>query len=381
MTKSSGEVISCKAAVIYKSGEPAKVEEIRVDPPKSSEVRIKMLYASLCHTDILCCNGLPVPLFPRIPGHEGVGVVESAGEDVKDVKEGDIVMPLYLGECGECLNCSSGKTNLCHKYPLDFSGVLPSDGTSRMSVAKSGEKIFHHFSCSTWSEYVVIESSYVVKVDSRLPLPHASFLACGFTTGYGAAWKEADIPKGSTVAVLGLGAVGLGVVAGARSQGASRIIGVDINDKKKAKAEIFGVTEFLNPKQLGKSASESIKDVTGGLGVDYCFECTGVPALLNEAVDASKIGLGTIVMIGAGMETSGVINYIPLLCGRKLIGSIYGGVRIRSDLPLIIEKCINKEIPLNELQTHEVSLEGINDAFGMLKQPDCVKIVIKFEQK
>lgn len=138
-------------------------------------------------------------------------MVESVGEKVTDVKEGDIVMPLYLGECGECLNCKSEKTNLCHKYPLDFSGVLPSDGTSRMSIAKSGEKIFHHFSCSTWSEYVVIESSYVVKVDPRLPLAHASFLACGFTTGFGAAWREANVQKGSTVAVLGLGAVGLGV--------------------------------------------------------------------------------------------------------------------------------------------------------------------------
>ncbi|KAM7480716.1 hypothetical protein LguiB_005299 [Lonicera macranthoides] len=378
MTKSSSEVITCKAAVIWKSGEPAKVEEIKVDPPKSSEVRIKMLCASLCHTDILCCNGLPVPLFPRIPGHEGVGMVESVGEKVTDVKEGDIVMPLYLGECGECLNCKSEKTNLCHKYPLDFRGVLPSDGTSRMSIAKSGEKIFHHFSCSTWSEYVVIESSYVVKVDPRLPLAHASFLACGFTTGFGAAWREANVRKGSTVAVLGLGAVGLGVVSGAKVQGASKIIAVDINDMKREKGESFGMTDFLNPKESGKSASELIKEATGGLGVDYCFECTGVPAMLNEAIDASKVGLGTIVLIGAGMETSGVINYIPLLCGRTLKGSIYGGVRIQSDLPVIIEKCINKEIQLDELQTHEVSLEEINEAFGLLKHPDCVKVVIKF---
>ncbi|CAI9093495.1 OLC1v1029004C1 [Oldenlandia corymbosa var. corymbosa] len=375
MTKSNPGVITCKAAVVWKSGEPPKVETIQVDPPKASEVRIKMLCASLCHTDVLCCNGLPVPLFPRIPGHEGVGMVESVGEGVTTLKEGDIVMPLYLGECGECLNCKSGKTNLCHKYPLGFSGLLL-DGTSRMSIA--GQTVYHHFSCSTWSEYIVIEAPYAVKVDPRVSLPHASFLCCGFTTGFGAAWREVIIPKGATVAVLGLGAVGLGVVEGARVQGASRIIGVDINDLKEEKGKAFGMTEFINPKKSDKSISELIKDVTGGLGVDFCFECTGVPALLNEAIDASKVGLGTIVLIGAGLEPSGVINYIPLLCGRVLKGSIYGGVRPLSDLPTIVDKCINKEIPLDELMTHEVTLDEINKGFEYLKHPDCVKVVIKF---
>ncbi|KAK2997793.1 hypothetical protein RJ639_025579 [Escallonia herrerae] len=442
MAKPSATAVTCTAAVVWKSGEPVKVEQIQVDPPKASEVRIKMICASLCHTDILCCNGLPVvstslllhfpkvislfyfllnahgtfcinsnifflfvdqPLFPRIPGHEGVGVtrnisqsfpsllvtnpkkpdkfpecstVESVGENVRGLKEGDVVMPLYLGECGGCLNCKSGKTNLCHAYPLNFNGLMP-DGTSRMSVG--GEKIYHHFSCSTWSEYVVIDSNYVVKVDPRMVLPHASFLACGFTTGYGAAWREVDVKKGSTVAVLGLGAVGLGVVEGARVQGAARIIGVDLNDLKREKGEAFGMTEFINPKNsAGKSVSDLLKEATGGLGVDYCFECTGVVPLLDEAIEASKVGLGTVVLIGAGLETSGNIKLIPLLCGRTLKGSIYGGVRPQSDLPTIIDKCINKEIQLDELLTHEVSIHEINKAFGLLKQPDCVKVLIKF---
>ncbi|XP_027181307.1 alcohol dehydrogenase class-3-like [Coffea eugenioides] len=375
MTKSTPSVITCKAAVVWKSGEPPKIEEIQVDPPKASEVRVKMLRASLCHTDILCCHGLPVPLFPRIPGHEGVGMVESVGENVTNLKEGDIVMPLYLGECGECLNCISGKTNLCHKYPLGFSGLLL-DGTSRMSIR--GEAIYHHFSCSTWSEYIVIEAPYAVKVDPRVSLPHASFLCCGFTTGFGATWREITVEKGSTVAVLGLGAVGLGVAEGARMQGASRIIGVDRNEMKREKGEAFGITEFINPKGSDKSISDLIKEVTGGLGVDYCFECTGVPDLLNEAVEASKIGLGTSVLIGAGFETSGDFKYIPLICGRTLKGSIYGGVRPKSDLPLLLEKCANKEIPLDELITHEVTLDEINRGFEYLKHPDCVKVVVKF---
>ncbi|XP_073020567.1 8-hydroxygeraniol oxidoreductase-like isoform X2 [Primulina eburnea] len=334
-----------------------------------------MLCASMCHTDFLCSKGLPVPLFPRIPGHEGVGMIESVGDKVTNLNKGDTVMPLYLGECGECLNCSSGKTNLCHKYPIGVTGLLQ-DGTSRISI--SGERIYHHFSCSTWSEYVVIEACYAYKVDPRVSLPHASFLCCGFTTGFGAAFKEITLEKGSAVAVIGLGAVGLGAAKGAQMQGAGKIIGIDINDLKEEKGKAFGITDFINPKSSGKSVSDLIKDATGGLGVDYCFECTGVPELLNEAVDGSKVGLGTTVLIGAGLKTSGELKYIPLLCGRTVKGSIYGGVRPQSDLPKIVENCINKEFNLDELITHEVSLEEINKGFEYMMHPKSVKVVIKF---
>ncbi|KAK3029725.1 hypothetical protein RJ639_039134, partial [Escallonia herrerae] len=196
-----------EAAVVWKSGEQVKVEEIQVDPPKATKVRIKMICASLCHTDISVCNGFPLAsiAYKRANSFPECSTIES----VTKVKEGDVVMPLYLGECGECLNCKSGKTNLCLTYPKRFSGLMP-DGTSRMSIG--GEKIYHHFNCSTWSEYIVIDSNYAVKVDPRMALPHASFLACGFTTGYGAAWKEVDLKKDSTVAVLGLGAVELGKI-------------------------------------------------------------------------------------------------------------------------------------------------------------------------
>ncbi|KAI3826757.1 hypothetical protein L1987_00810 [Smallanthus sonchifolius] len=373
------QVITCKAAVVRETGGAIAVEEIKVDPPKAMEVRIKMLCASICHTDILCCNGIPIPLFPRIPGHEGVGMVESIGEDVGTrVKPWDVVMPLYLGECGQCLNCKSGKTNICHVYPISLGGLMP-DGTSRMSVASTGETVYHHFSCSTWSEYMVIDVNYVMKVDPRVPLPHASFLSCGFTTGLGAPWKEASVSKGSSVAVFGLGVVGLGVIKGAQMQGASTIIGVDINDKKSAIGEVFGMTDFINPKNHpDKAVSDLVKDMTNGLGVDYSFECTGVAPLLNEALEASKIGIGTTVAIGVGLETNWAIRNTTLMSGRTLKGSLMGGVKTQSDLPIILNKCINKEIELDKLLTHEIRLDDIKEAFEILKKDECLKILINF---
>ncbi|XP_076916516.1 alcohol dehydrogenase 2-like [Bidens hawaiensis] len=369
----------CGVAVVVRAGGAITAEEIRVDPPKAMEVRIKMLCASICHTDILCCNGVPISLFPRIPGHEGVGMVESIGEGVGTrVKPGDVVMPLYLGECGECLNCKSGKTNICHVYPIRFNGLMR-DGTSRMSVASTGETLYHHFSCSTWSEYTVIDVNYVIKVDPRMPLPQASFLSCGFTTGLGAPWKEAAVSKGSSVAVFGLGVVGLGVIKGAQMQGASTIIGIDINEKKAAIGEVFGMMDFINPQNHpGRPVSDLVKDMTNGLGVDYSFECSGVTSLLNEALEASKIGIGTTVAIGAGPDSSWAIRTRALMRGLTLKGSVMGGVKTHSDLPIILDKCINKELEVDKLLTHEVKLENIKEAFEILKKQDCLKILINF---
>lgn len=368
-------VITCRAAVAWKPSEPLIVEEIRVEPPKSTEVRIKILCASMCHTDTTCWNGSLFPLYPRILGHEGAGVIESVGEKVRDLKVGDTVMPLYVGECGECSNCKTGKTNICSQYPTETSGLM-ADGTSRMSA--KGQKLYHMFSCSTWSEYTVIDSNYVVKVDPRMSLPQASLLSCGFTTGYGAAWRELKVKKGSTVAVLGLGAVGLGAVNASRILGASKIIGIDINEMKRDKAKAFGVTEFINPKHSDKTISQLIQEATGGLGVDYCIECTGVPSLLDEAIASTKVGIGEVVLISAG-EEKGELSFVPLLFGRTVKGTTFGGVRIHSDLPQIVEKCIDKEIDLNELITHEVSLADVNKGFlEYMKQPDCVKVIIKF---
>lgn len=375
MSISRSQVITCKAAICWGLGEEVKLEEIQVDPPKSNEVRVKMLYASICHSDYLFCRGFPVPLFPRALGHEGVGVVESVGEGVTVVSEGDLVIPMYLGECRECENCMSGKTNMCYKYPLPFTGVLQ-DGTSRMSIR--GQKIYHVFSCSTWSEYTVVDANYVVKIDSRIHLPHASLISCGFTTGFGAAWKEAKVERGSSVAVFGLGAVGLGVIEGARMQGASRIIGVDKNELKRDKGQVMGMTDFINPDDHDQeSISEVIKKLTGGIGVDYAFECTGVIPLVNEAFEATKMGIGSLIVIGAGTHLSVPVNMIPLVLGRNIKGTTFGGIKVHSDFPIIVDKCVTKEIVLDDLVTHEVPLEDINKALALMKQPDCVKVVIK----
>lgn len=220
-------------------------------------------------------------------------MVESVGEGVKQLKEGDTVIPTYLGECGDaCENCRSGKTNICSTYPLQAFTGLMRDTTSRMWI--QDKPLYHFLSCSTWSEYTVVDANYLVKIDPRIPLPHASFLSCGFTTGFGAVWKEAKVEAGSTVAVLGLGAVGLGVVEGARVQGAARIIGIDINDTKREIGEAFGMTDFINPNHLQpptNTISQSVQHLTGGSGVDYSFECTGVARLVNEALEATKIVL------------------------------------------------------------------------------------------
>ncbi|KAK4480574.1 hypothetical protein RD792_013652 [Penstemon davidsonii] len=337
-----------------------------------------MLYASICHTDVLACRGFPSPVFPRVLGHEGVGKVESVGQGVNHLKEGDIVIPTYLGECGGCENCTSDKTNLCQTYPLQaFTGLMPSDNTTRMTTVQ-GQPLYHFLSCSTWSQYTVVDANYLVKIDSRIPLPHASFLSCGFTTGFGAVWKEAKVHKGSTVAVLGLGAVGLGVIEGARVHGAARIIGIDINENKQAVGEGFGMTDFINPKDSSdKSISQLVKELTGGLGVDYSFECTGIPKLVNEALETTKVGIGKMMMLGAGTDKSVEIDFVTLLSCRTFKYAVFGGVKVQSDLPLVIDKCINKEIEnLDGLLTHEVQLEEITKAFELLKEPQCVKVLI-----
>ncbi|XP_062119618.1 CYP enzymes assisting alcohol dehydrogenase-like [Humulus lupulus] len=375
--KKSSQLLTCKAVVCWGMGEAPKLEGIQVEAPKQTEVRLKMIYASVCHTDnILCTKGFPIPLFPRVLGHEGVGVVESIGEDVTSVKQGDLVIPTYVSECNECENCLSEKTNMCLKHPLTFSGLML-DGTSRMSA--NGQLLYHTFSCSTWSEYTVVDANFVAKLGPAPPnTRHASFLSCGFTAGFGAPWKEAAIEEGSSVAVIGLGAVGLGAVEGSRIRGASRIIGVDKNQMKKGKGEAFGITDFINPiLHSDKSVSELIKDLTGGIGVDYCFECTGLPHLINEALEATKTGKGKAITIGLSYVTSVQISSLALLSGKTLKGSIFAGLRAKTDLPLVIEKWRNEEFQLDELCTHQVQMTDINKAFQLLEQEDCVKVLIK----
>ncbi|XP_059651054.1 alcohol dehydrogenase 1-like [Cornus florida] len=375
MSTSSSRVIKCKAAVCRAKGEPVRLEEVEIEPPKASEVRIKMLYASLCHSDILCANGLPFPVFPRALGHEGVGVVESVGAGVTEFKEGDLVIPTFLGECKQCENCKSGQTNVCTTYPMPMHGLMP-DNTTRMSLG--GQRLYHLFSCSTWSEYTVANVNYVVKIDHpNMPLAHASFISCGFTTGLGAPWKECKAGEDSSVVVFGLGTVGLGAIQGASMQGASRIIGIDKNEVKAAKGQVFGMTDFINPDKYDKSIAELIREGTGGSGADYCFECTGAPPLVAEALEAVKPGIGTLVQVGVGPKPAMEVLFSTLLQGRTVKGYAFGGIKTKSELPIVVDKCANKEINLDELLTHEISLDEIDQAFDLLKKPDCVKVLIK----
>ncbi|XP_052481656.1 8-hydroxygeraniol oxidoreductase isoform X2 [Gossypium raimondii] len=373
MTTTNSHVITCKGIVSWGKGEPLKVEEILVEPPKSNEVRVKMLYASVCRTDLLFANGFPIPAFPRVMGHEGVGVVESIGEGVTGLREGDLVIPTYIADCKTCETCMSEKTNLCLKYPLSYKELMQ-DGSSRMSIR--GQTASHAFSCSTWCQYLVINVNFLLKIDPKTPLPDASFLSCGFSTGYGATWKEAMVQNGSSVAVFGLGAVGLGAIKGAKSHGAIKVIGIDNNPMKAAKGRAFGMTDFINPGESDKSIAELVKDLTAGMGVDYSFECTGVPPLINEAIQSTKLGTGKIIQMGVE-EPNVNINIIELLIGRTLKGSIFGGLKAKTDLPIIYSKCKNREIQLDELLSHEIKLEEVNKVFELLKQPDCVKILIK----
>ncbi|XP_054796593.1 8-hydroxygeraniol oxidoreductase-like [Prosopis cineraria] len=369
------QVITCKGAVWWGGGEnDVKLQDIQVDPPKPTEARIKMLFASVCHTDLLRATGFPLPLFPRVLGHEGVGVVESIGEKVTDLEVGDVVIPTYIGECRECENCISRESNFCLKYPIIISGLML-DNTSRMSIGD--QKIFHLFSCSTFAEYMITDANYLVKVDPNIDPAHASIISCGFSTGFGAVWKEAKVESGSSVAVFGLGGVGLGAISAAKMMGAAKIIGIDKNEVKRAKGEAFGMTDFVNPDASDKSASELVKELSGGMGVDYSFECTGVAPCLTQALQATKLGKGKTIVIGSVTEEFVSINFRSLLLGRTLKGSAFGGLKPKSDLPFIVDKCLKKEFPLHELLTHEVSLTDIDKALWLLKQPDCVKVVIR----
>ncbi|XP_028778449.1 alcohol dehydrogenase-like 2 [Neltuma alba] len=371
----ASQVITCKGAVWWGGGEnDVTVEDIQVDPPKPTEARVKMICASICHTDLLRASGFPIPLFPRVLGHEGVGIVESVGEKVTAVEVGDVVIPTSVGECQGCENCISRESNLCLKYPLTLNGLML-DNTSRMSIR--GQKIFHLFSCSTFAEYMVTEENYLVKVDPNIDPAHAAFISCGFSTGFGAVWKEAKVESGSSVAVFGLGGVGLGAISTAKMMGATKIIGIDKNEMKKEKGEAFGMTDFINPNASDKSASELVKELSGGMGVDYSFECTGAAPCLTEALQATKLGKGKTIVIGSVTEEFVHINFRSLLFGRTLKGSAFGGLKPKSDLPFVVDKCLKKEFPLHELLTHEVSLTDIDKALELLKQPDCVKVVIR----
>ncbi|KAK6948013.1 Alcohol dehydrogenase-like, C-terminal [Dillenia turbinata] len=375
-----GKVITCKAAVAWSPGEPLVIEEIKVDPPQKMEVRIKILYTSICHTDLSAWQGENERQrsFPRILGHEASGVIESVGEEVEDLKRGDHVVPIFTGECGECAYCKSDKTNLCEKFRVNpFRSVMVSDGKTRFST-KEGKPIFHFLNTSTFTEYTVLDSACVVKIDSDAPLKKMTLLSCGVSTGVGAVWNTAKVQSGSTVAIFGLGAVGLAVAEAARGRGASKIIGVDINPNKFIKGKAMGITDFINPKEVvDVRLHQKIREMTGGGGVDYSFECVGNLDVLREAFSSTHDGWGLTVILGIhASPTLFPLHPMELFDGRRIVGTIFGDFKGKSQLPLLAHDCMCGKVNLDEFITHELPFEKINDAFRLLVDGKSLRCLI-----
>ncbi|KAK4481369.1 hypothetical protein RD792_012256 [Penstemon davidsonii] len=373
----SGKPIRCRAAVARKAGEPLVIEEVIVAPPQTGEVRVKIICTSLCYSDVTFLNLKDPPAsFPRILGHEAVGVIESVGEGVSEFVEGDMVIPIFMSECGECTDCKSKKSNLCSKFPFKISPWLH-DGTSRFTDLK-GETIYHFLFVSSFTEYTVVHIANVTKVDSAIPPNRACLLSCGVSTGVGAAWKSANVEAGSTVAIFGLGSIGLAVAEGARLCGAAKIIGVDINPEKFETAKAFGVTDFVDSRSTGnKRVSQIINDMTDG-GADYCFECVGRAFLVEEAFASSRKGWGKTIVIGVDQPGSQLkFNSFDVLhFGKTISGSLFGGLKPKTDIQTLIKRYMDKELELDKFVTHEVGFADINKAFDLLIGGKSLRCVI-----
>jgi S-(hydroxymethyl)glutathione dehydrogenase/alcohol dehydrogenase len=371
--------IKSKAAVAWGPGEPLKMEEVDVELPKKGEVLVRIVATGVCHTDAFTLSGEdPEGVFPSILGHEGGGIVEMVGEGVTSVEVGDHVIPLYTAECGECKFCKSGKTNLCQAVRATQGKGLMPDGTSRFS--KDGEPIYHYMGCSTFSEFTVLPEISLAKVNKSAPLEEVCLLGCGVTTGMGAVLNTAKVQEGDTVAIFGLGGIGLSAIIGARMAGAGRIIGIDINESKFDLAKQLGATDVVNPKHFDKPIQEVIVDMTDG-GVDYSFECIGNVNVMRSALECCHKGWGESVIIGvagAGQEIS--TRPFQLVTGRVWRGTAFGGVKGRSQLPGIVEQYLNGEFGLQEFITHTMGLEDINNAFDLMHKGESIRSVVHMDK-
>lgn len=372
-------IIKSKAAIAWGPKQPLSIEEVDVMPPQAGEVRIRVVASGVCHTDAFTLSGEdPEGIFPAILGHEGGGTVESVGEGVTSVQVGDHVIPLYTPECGECKFCTSGKTNLCQKIrETQGKGLMP-DGTSRFSIG--GQPIFHYMGCSTFSEYTVLPEISLAKVNKEAPLEEVCLLGCGVTTGMGAVVNTAKVEEGATVAIFGMGGIGLSAIIGATMAKASRIIAIDINESKFELARKLGATDCINPNEYDKPIQDVIVELTDG-GVDYSFECIGNVNVMRSALECCHKGWGESVIIGvagAGQEIS--TRPFQLVTGRVWKGSAFGGVKGRSELPGIVDRYMQGEFKLNDFITHTMGLEGINEAFDLMHEGKSIRSVIHFNK-
>jgi S-(hydroxymethyl)glutathione dehydrogenase / alcohol dehydrogenase len=367
-----------RAAVCYKAGQPLVIETVDLDGPRAGEVLVEIRATGICHTDEFTrSGGDPEGLFPVIFGHEGAGVVVDVGPGVKSVKKGDHVIPLYTPECRECKSCTSRKTNLCTAIrATQGQGVMP-DGTSRFSLA-GGEKLHHYMGCSTFSNFTVLPEIAVAKVREDAPFDKICYIGCGVTTGIGAVINTAKVEPGANVVVFGLGGIGLNVIQGARMAGANRIVGVDINPARESLAEKFGMTHFVNPKEVQGDLVAYLVSLTDG-GADYSFECVGNVDLMRQALECCHRGWGVSVIIGvagAGQEIK--TRPFQLVTGRVWKGTAFGGARGRTDVPKIVDWYMDGKIWIDPLITHTMPLDRINDAFHLMHTGESIRSVVTF---
>jgi S-(hydroxymethyl)glutathione dehydrogenase / alcohol dehydrogenase len=364
-----------RAAVAYEAGKPLTLETVDLAGPRSGEVLIEIKATGICHTDKYTLSGAdPEGLFPAILGHEGAGIVVEIGPGVASVKPGDHVIPLYTPECRECEYCLSQKTNLCQKIrETQGKGLMP-DGTSRFS--RAGKPILHYMGTSTFANFTVLPEIAVAKIREDAPFDKVCYIGCGVTTGIGAVIWTAKVEPGANIVVFGLGGIGLNVVQGARLAGAGMIVGVDLNPGRRALAEKFGMTHFVNPTEVGGDLVAYLVDLTKG-GADYSFECVGNVRLMRQALECCHKGWGVATIIGvapAGAEIS--TRPFQLVTGRRWQGTAFGGARGRTDVPKIVDWYMEGRINIDDLITHKLPLERINDGFDLMARGESIRSVV-----
>ncbi len=366
-----------RAAVAHKAGEPLTIETVELDGPREGECLVEIRATGICHTDEFTRSGAdPEGVFPAILGHEGAGVVVDVGPGVTSLKKGDHVIPLYTPECRQCEYCTSGKTNLCQAIrETQGQGVMP-DGTSRFSIGK--DRIFHYMGTSTFANHTVVPEIALAKVREDAPFDKICYIGCGVTTGIGAVINTAKVEAGANVVVFGLGGIGLNVIQGAKMVGANMIVGVDLNPKRKALGEKFGMTHFVNPTEVGDDLVNHLVDLTNG-GADYSFECIGNTDVMRQALECCHKGWGESTIIGvagAGQE----INTRPfqLVTGRVWRGTAFGGAKGRTDVPKIVDWYMDGKINIDDLITHTMPLENINDAFHLMHEGESIRSVVTY---
>ena len=366
-----------RAAVAFEAGKPLEIVEVDLEGPKQGEVLVEIKATGICHTDEFTISGAdPEGLFPAIMGHEGAGVVVEVGSGVTSLKKGDHVIPLYTPECRECEYCLNPKTNLCQKIRITQGRGMMPDGTSRFS--HKGKMVHHYMGCSTFSNYTVLPEIALAKVREDAPFDKICYIGCGVTTGVGAVINTAKVEEGANCIVFGLGGIGLNVIQGARMAGAAQIVGVDVNPGKRAMAQKFGMTDFVNPKEVSGDIVGHLVELTKG-GADYSFDCTGNVTVMRQALECCHKGWGQSIVIGvapAGAEIA--TRPFQLVTGRVWKGSAFGGARGRTDVPRIVDWYMDGKIEIDPLITHTMALDDINTAFDLMRSGESIRSVVVY---